>query len=291
MFAKKKNYLVFGGLLVAVTAMMLVVILKDSSSGKKNQTNTTANASSQNAVIAKVGAETLYQKDFEREKKAYPKLPNTNIKEILIKKMIKDSKILQAAEKEKLIALDTSVYNSPDKDYQKRIKKIVEVEKLVGQRQEKIKGSVISIWCYNNSKPNTLDAAEAKERAFNKISIVYNAVKNKQMTMQQAAAQIQNDESLLELDIAYKANAILEFDAGPEDQITFDKTFESQVRQLQQGQISEIYLAKDIDIKTRELRDAVYMFAYVEQRTTTGVTEDFAAWYTQKEKDYAVQMY
>ncbi len=241
-------------------------------------------------IIAKVGAENIYQIDLDMEISGYPMQINEDIKKLLLQKVVKDSIILQAANAEKLIDLDESVFNSLQKDYIKRTKLVADARTIYENNQNSISGSVISIWFYN-MQPGAVGYDKGKEIAFNKITTLHSNLKSKKITIQQAAQVIIDDKSLAQVDESYDSNAILTFKAEPKDEITFDPVFDSLIRQLAQGQISNIYLAKDKNRDTDKMIDAVYMFAQVNERNTTGKTIDFDMWYGQKEKSYEIVYY
>jgi len=242
-------------------------------------------------IIAKIGEENLYQKDLDTEMHYYPLKNKADTKQVLLKKMEKDSIILQAAQQEGLIQLNASIFNAPGKDYLARMKKITEITNTISQRQDKIKGSFVSIWFYNNAKPTTMDQTAAKQLALTKITAVYDLVKAKKITMQQAGERLKADTSLAQIDIAYKSNAIRDFAVAPSERITFDKNFDDKIKQLQPGQLTDLYLAKDKELKTKRIIDAMYMFAQVSSRSNTGNTSTFDDWYAKKEKLYAISTY
>src|SRR5437016_3940350 len=101
------------------------------------------------AIIAKVGNEKIYQRDLNTELANYPPQKNIDRKRQLLQKIVKDSIILQAGEKDGLIKLDSSVFDSSTKDYLKRVKLVAEVQELVEHRKDHITGAVLSIWFYN----------------------------------------------------------------------------------------------------------------------------------------------
>ncbi len=245
---------------------------------------------SSDKVIAKVGEEVLYQKDLDIEDKNYPEIPSKTRK-LLVDKLVKDSVVLQAGQADGLVQLDASIYNSPDKDYKKRVAKVAEIRKILEKRQDMITGNVISIWFYNSSAPTAMDPLKAKEFAKSKITPLHEAVKNKQMTIQQAAEKIKNDESLAQIDRVYKINAIYDFAVNPNEKISYDPVFDAKVKQLSAGQVSELYMGRDYDAKTHQLRDAIYMFAQVKEKNIHGNLLNYDQWYAQKQKNYAITVY
>ena len=109
--------------------------------------------------------------------------------------------------------------------------------------------------------------------------------------MGQAVEAIITDSKLQDIDPAYKANAVYTFASGPDDKITFDATFDRQIRVLPVKGVTDIYLAKDKEKKngvpTGNMIDAVYMFASVSNKKGNN-NPDYETWYKQKEANYAV---
>jgi hypothetical protein len=305
---KQQNGLSFGTLLsVLITGFVCIIIiifalnyfkvislqkilypesptLQDNFSKKQNAEN------SLRKIVAKAGEENIYQKDLDIELLYYPMQKNAAAQKLLLEKIAKDSIILQSAQNEGLVKLDESVFNSPQKDYLKRMKLVADVRKAIENKQDSISGNVISLWFFN-TKVAAVGYDKGKEIALSKITDLYNGVKSKKITPQQAAQEIINDSSLAQIDTSYDSNAILTFKAGPKDAITFDPAFDALIRQLAPGQVTDIYLAKDKDTKTGKEIDAVYMFAQVDARSVTGDTIDFDQWYAQRENNYEIVYY
>lgn len=241
-------------------------------------------------IIVKVGQENIYQKDLDREFFYYPLSKNSDTEKLLKQKIVKDSITLQAMQVEGLIKLDESVFNSFQKDYLKRTKLIAEAKKMFENRRDRISGNVISIWFYN-SRPAVVGYEKGKEIALSKITALQAQVKSKKITIQKAAQEIMDDSSLKEVDVSYRSNAIMSFQKAAKDAITFDPGFDSLIRSLAPGEITDIYLAKDKDKDTGKPVDAVYMFAQVYERTANGNIMDFDQWYAQQEKRYEITYY
>ncbi|MEK7376286.1 MAG: hypothetical protein AABZ57_03855, partial [Candidatus Margulisiibacteriota bacterium] len=184
----------------------------------------TSGGNSADTIIAKVGEESIFQRDLDTEIEYYPKEASVDPKKTLLDKIIQDSVILQGAAAEGLITLDQSLYNSSGKDYLKRVQAVEEAKKAVEGRADSVQGTVISIWFYN-MKPAAMGYEKGKEAAFGKISQLQKEVKEGRMTAKQAAEAIQNDTTLAQVDTQYKPNASFDFNATKDKRITFDADF------------------------------------------------------------------
>lgn len=245
-------------------------------------------------IIAKVGEELIYQKDLDTEMSYYPKVKpvkQAETRKFLLEKIATDSAILQGAKADGFISLDSSVFNAPNKDYLKRIKLVEQAKKAVADQTDGIEGMVVSIWFYN-IKPGAVGYTKGKEIAYQKITKLQEDVKSKKMTIQQAAAQIRNDASLVQVDPSYKSNALFAFKAGRNQKISFSPQFNALLWKLQEGDISDVFLAQDREKPSGDKKiDAVYMFGTVTKRISTGKITDFISWLSQKERIYVATYY
>lgn len=241
-------------------------------------------------AVVKVGEELIYKKDLDMELAYYPKDTPVDMNKILLEKLIQDSIILQAADADKLITLDKTVFNSPNKDYMKRMKLIERAKKTVTDQADGIEGSVIAIWFFN-MKPAAIGYEKGKEFALAKITKIHDDVKNKKITTQQAADLIKNDTNLAQVDKSYKSNAILNFKATKNEKITYDSEFNKVIWGTEEGGVSDVFLSKDKDQKTDQMIDAVYHFAIITKRLNTGKIVSFDDWINQKRKAYEIKYY
>jgi hypothetical protein len=267
-------------LIILVGGITFYILKKDDGAVRKS--------TDQEKVIARVGDENIYQKDLDHEIASYPAIPGVNVEKILLDKLVSDSIVLQAA-KEDGLTVDDSVFNSPDKNYAKR----VEILKTIREEHAEnapLQGSVISIWFFN-TKPGAIGYEAGKELAFEKISAVHQQVKSGAITMEEAAYQIKNDSSLASVDPAYRSNAYFTFNSDGDEPITFDEGFNSVLASLKSGEISDVYLAKDKRLDTGELIDALYMFAKVETSRSSDTASDFDDWVSEEKENYDVVYY
>jgi hypothetical protein len=277
--------------------ILFVIILLISNFGKKFQLNTThdqssvatQNTDSTNRILAKVGTENIYQHELHAEYADYPFAQSPKVTKLLLAKIAKDSIILQAGQAEGLVTLDANAFNSPNVDYGKRLQLVSKVQDTISQRVNSVSGSVISIW-FDNVSPGSVGYDKGKQIAYTTIQTIYNLLKNKNISISQAAQFIENDAALAQVDPAYKSNALLQFSADTSDTITYVPAFDAMIRKLSPGQLTPIYLAKDTD-KSKKTVDAVYMFAQVSSKKDNGQNENFNHWYAQKQKDYEITIY
>lgn len=241
-------------------------------------------------VIAKVGDEFIYKKDLEIEVASYPPDKNIDIKKILIEKIATDSAILQGAQADKFITLDQTVYNSPNKDYFKRMKLIEQIKDTVTKQSNSISGSFVAVWFYNNYI-GPLGYEKGKELAFLKISKLHNEVKSGKITIEQAGEQIKKDTTLAQIDKSYKSNAIANFRVGKGETISFSPDFNALLWNLKAGEVSDIYLAKDKPRRKTENFEAVYLFGQISQKIENSKFTSFSDWVAQKKKSYEIIYY
>lgn len=244
-------------------------------------------------IIAKVGDESLFQKDFEVEYTSFPKsgssLSDKQVKDMLVAKMIRDSVILQGAAEENMVSLDQSVFNTYSKDYYKRTRLVASAEALLKKQEGKLEGSRLAMYIFNVAFGRN-GYAKSKEMAMSKMRALYEQVRLRKITMQQAAEKIRADEFLSGNDVNYKGNAYFEFKAGKGEKITSFPEFDSMIQKLNLGEITSLYVAKDKHPVTKEPIDAIVMFAEV-TRVPVGIQKTFDEWYAEKSGQYEVKIY
>lgn len=238
-------------------------------------------------IIVKAGIEDIYQKDLDTEISYAPPQKNIDMKKELLKKLINDSIILQGAADDKLIMLDETVFNSVNKDYTKRIAKVREAENKVNAQTSSIRGTVITIWFYNNEYIGPLGYEKSKELAYQKISKLHSDVKARKKTIQEAAEIIRNDSTLSQLDAAYKTNASFYFNLQSGEGATFDDNFNAVIWKLGKGELSDIYALVDKDTELGKV-EVLYAFAQVSDRVAQGKVSSFDDWLKEKKKNYAI---
>lgn len=291
---KKVGILILSAIAIMSMALMIVYITQEKPAQTTNTPTNVENvyspiiptASSTNAVIGKVGDENIYQKDLDTEVMNYPDVQGVDKRAVLLQKMSKDSIILQAAQKEGLLTLDAAVFNSPQKDYAKRVSLVADVMKKIDERKNTIEGTIVAIWFYNGTA-GPVGYERGRDIANAKITALHTNVTSKKMTMQQAGNAIRADSSLASVDKAYKVNASRTFKGTTTDAITIDPNFDAVIRKLKPSEISSVFLAKSTDPDTKQVLDSLYMFAQV-TKNASGTSVTFDQWYAQQEKQYAI---
>lgn len=287
----KKLIIIILGLLVIL--MLGVVIFQTLQRNRSlpllgsHQANTTPPAP---GVIARVGEELIYQRELDIELSAYPpSLPLEQRKTLLIQKIATDSAILQMAKKDNLVAnLDDSIYNSPNKDYLKRLKTVTEIKNKVEGESGKIAGAIVSIWFYNFGVNAPIGYDKGKELALQKITKLHTDVKSGKMTIEQAAESIRNDSSMSQLDPgSYKQNALQPFDTSAEDVITHNTDLDKQLRTLPVGGVSDVFLSTEPFFD----KPGFYQFGQVTDKVNNSKFGSFSEWLTKGQKNYAITLY
>jgi hypothetical protein len=288
------SYILVIGIVVAVALISVPLLKPDWFQGIFKS----ATSGNPTKVIGTVGKEEIFQQDLDTELKAAPPVGSQEDRMSKAKqKLANDSIILQAAAQDKIITLDNNIFNSSSKNYTQRLTIINQVKKHFSDSGNHTQGQVISIWFYNNTAPK-IAVTQAKQIANSKITSLHQQVASGKMTMEDAARSIQSDSSLAQLDPSYKTNAIFTFDVSNGSKITFDPTFNAEISKLNEGQVSEVYLAQDApadlnpkpgDSANLKKVDAVYMFAKVIKKQSTSQVK-FEDWLNQKKGSYAVSI-
>lgn len=240
-------------------------------------------------VFAKVGKELLHESDLNYELSFYPTLPGQNPQEIVIAKMIRDSIILQGAADDGLITLDPSIFNSASKDYAKRIETVARARELIEKKSVVLKGTVIAIW-FHNMQPGPAGYERGKQIAFAEMNRILSDLQGNRMTMAEAANQIRGNTALAQVDPSYRGNASFDFAVARGQKITFSPEIDAEIFKLSAGQTSGILIGKDLDPRTGQKIDAVYMIARVDEKDTSAVS-NFDSWYESKSNVYKVVRY
>jgi hypothetical protein len=240
-------------------------------------------------VIATVGKETLYKEDLDYQKSLYAgdssKIPRADF----VNQLVKDSVILQAGADAGIIKLDSGFFNATDKNYILRQKNIQDVKDKIQSQSNSISGQIVSIW-FANDIPPAMGYEKAKQTAYQKIVALQQDVKLKKITIQQAGAKVKADTSLVDLDEAYKVNAIFPFNKKQGELITISKELDAALWQQPVGGVTDVILVKSKPTYDTKEMEAVYMFGQVSSKTGTSTISNFDAWYTQQKAKYAVKV-
>lgn len=241
-------------------------------------------------VIAKVGEEYIYNVDLNTEVAAYPASDEPGQRDAIFERMVDDSIILQGAAKEKFIKLDATVYNSPEKDYDKRIALVQEARKKILDNADSYSGSVVALW-FLNQKPGKIGYEQGKRIAQQKISDLQRRVKAGELTMEQAGDELRNDASLFQVDEAYKVNAYYTFTANKSKPATYDPVFETVLQKLRVNQVSDVFLGQSTDERDGKKKDAVYKFARIDKIIANRGYIDVESWLEKNRPGYALIRY
>lgn len=257
----------------------------------KDDNSPAVNQSMEEKPLVRVGDEIIYQHDMEAELAYYPQNDDPDIRTSLKEKLITDSIVLQGGQEDGLITLDDTIFNSPKKDYQKRLHSIEGVKYAVGQRSKALKGSVISVWFRNNDYIGPLGLEESKQKAFEVISGIREKVLSKSLSMEEAGNMIIADTSLKEIDPAWRNNAMYRFESGKNTRLTLSPELDEELRTLPIGEVSKVYLITNIDVDAQKQYEALYSFGQVTERSDTEGGLSFDDWLASKKIKYATTQY
>lgn len=241
-------------------------------------------------AVAKVGEELIYQGDLDTEALMVPPtVPNRD--KVILGRIVKDSVILQGARAEKLVTLNDTIYNSPKKDYVKRLSAVEKVQKTVEDRVDTLTGSLMSIFFLNNHV-GPLGYEKAKQIAYEKLFKLREDAANKKITAEQAGELIKQDVSLEQLDPSYKTNAIYNFTVTKNQPITPEKKLNDAAWSLTPGGVTEVFTLRSADYDDNyRYKDAYYSFIHVSGKKFQGGDVDFKGWYDRQAAQFPVTVY
>jgi hypothetical protein len=279
---KKFTTLIFVSLIIFAPIIFVIFIARQPAGAPQPQVA---------KIVAKVGDENIYQSDLNYELSLHPQKNDPNIKKILLEKIASDSVILQGASEDKIVTLNSSIYNSPQKEYPNRIKTVQSAKEILKKQSDSIKGKVVSLW-FNNDWISPLGIEQSKKIAKEKITDLQQQVKNKQITIDEAGEKIKNDPSLAQIDPAYQFNAIYEFTRTPDDQrpISLNKDFNTLFWQLNVGDATDVFAVRTTDMDTGVEDETLYIFGQLTDKISTG-NVSYEKWYQQKSQKYAIKYY
>lgn len=299
--SKKRIIIIVIIIIIIIGVLLLLFLLK-----KKSQFQTSIPVSNnftlaptfghvENKPIAKVGNETIYQSDLDKEIAVYPpqikEVDGKPVKEYLLDKIIEDSIILQESSQSSTTnSLSPNVFNSPNKNYQERtnlaqeLKKEKENELIKAEGNKVIKS--ISIW-FVNGKLSDLGYEKSRQLASDKITALYNRVKSGSITIDQAANEIKADVSLLAIDYNYAGNAIEEYTVTNKKELLFaDQAFVDELWSLPPGGITKIYEVKQ---SSDEEFFAFGNVVSIQDASSNG--QSYADWLKEQENKNQIQIY
>jgi len=180
--------------------------------------------------------------------------------------LITNSGLLQEASALGYITLDSTIFNSPQKDSIARILALKQLRDEIGTALDKtVDFEAVVIYFHNQVDPQ-IPLHEAKTAAKAKMDLLYERLQAGTITMEQAGNQIAADSipgdttgvSLADLDSVYKSNAYLNHVAHRFDSRFFkDETLDDELRSLGEGQMSTVKLCRDYKFSDSELLDSL----------------------------------
>ncbi len=271
--------LVMGIVIIALVGGGYFVYTKKISP-KSNSVTKIAESLEKNPIIAKVGEEAIYQSDLNEAKKYVATGNKTD--EQLVDKIMEDSVLLQ--EGRTMVQLTSEIYSSPNKNYAKRLEAVKKVKDFYLEEKngvaKKVSGSLISVWADNFTK-EPFDLEENKKTALAKLTSVWEKVKAKQLTLEEAANTIANDPDQGSIDSSYKKNALTPFVMDdPKETIVKNSEINPMIWNLKQGETTPIVY---IEISPRE---KFYAFAKATKVENTSDTMAYDAWFAEVKKKY-----
>lgn len=286
-----RKFILIGAGVAAFLIILILVLLNLRQKSSQNPITSTNEPESN--IVASVGKQKISQQDLDYELSRYSPSPDDSDRKVVLDKMVNDSVTLQA----------NSVTPAPD--YTERLKQVEEAKASVINKSQTITGTVISVWFYNEwIGPLGYDAS--KQLALAKITDVHTKVKNHQLTIEQAGETLRNDFAMKQLSLQYKTNSILTFNADRSKIITFSPEFNSMLWNLKEGEVSDIYLAKDqqpdptagvpaIDSDDNNVKyvdiDAVYMFGQVSKKSSDSQVINYDDWLEKQKQNYEIKIY
>ncbi len=267
----------------------------DSFNTQTSPDNTPENPPPQGA-IAKVGDEYIYQQDLEAEvaHQQTGQVLSAESRQNLLGKLVYDSTILQGAAADSLVSLNNTIFNNAQKDYLQRVKTVEEVKRHFATKLTGLHGIVVYIWFDQQNSPLTEE--QRKEVARKTLQTLRDEVVTNKITIAQAAEKLKQDMTLAQVTKDHKNSTSMEFHVLPEEKITFFTPFDTLLKSLKPGEVTEIFLAKDTDysgnsVKEKTGRDVAYLFGQVTDVITEGNIIDFSHWYEKKLTSYEITYY
>lgn len=243
-----------------------------------------------NKVIAIVGSEQIFEKDLESELSYAPPVQSVD-KNIYLEKIIDDSIVLQTVADKKLITLDKSYFNNPEKDYKKRLEIVETSRSILTNSENRIKGRAIVIWFYNNNHIGPMGYEAAKNIASEKIETVFERVISNQITLDEAVQEIRGDSSLALIDPVYKTNAVLDFNETSKKKITFDEYYNKLIWETDEGEYTPITLLSTSEVPENTTTGVAYSFAYVEQKNVDGLDVELSEYIQNRKSEIGVKYF
>lgn len=242
--------------------------------------------------VFKVGDEYLYTDDFNQSIFVHHYAVFTSVEEIpdavldeTIEKLKAESILLQEAADRGYIELDEAVFNSSDKDYERRGLLVASAEQaLQSNLVSEVAGETIAIWFYSVDPPD-IGVEAAKEIAYAKMNALRDLVVAGDLTFEEAGRAIADDPELRAFDVGIDANSYSTFRMYGDFMPFTDPNIGEAVEQLSEGSISEILTGKD---KAEDWYDAYFTLVKVD-RVQEGI-DNFETWLANRANQYVVKV-
>ncbi|MFW5703692.1 MAG: hypothetical protein ACOCXQ_02565 [Patescibacteria group bacterium] len=259
---------------------------QDGGDGGSNPDLVTDDSRPADDVIATVGQEKIYYIDLQYIADKYPNPEDADVEDIL-ERLVEESVILQAADKDGLIDLSPRFYNSTNKDYLLRQRAINTIKDKINAQSSVIQGKVVSIWFANDVEPE-IGLEEGKQFAKEKIDALHAQVVSGQLTIEQAGEMVRNDDSLEKIDIAHDVNALMRFERQQGEGITISEELDEALWQAEEGEVTDVFLVQATPTFLEEEIDALYMFGQVEEKKVNSRFPSYDSWLEKAKKEYDV---
>ncbi len=286
------NLKLFGSLIAITIGVLGYLVYNTHFSTAQSEVKTSQD------IIAKVGQEVIYRQSVNKlvasNKYNYQEYPIDREK-VLADELISSSIILQGAAADQLISLDPPVFNSPSMDVNKRFELVKKAQAAVDEMSGSIDVTVFSIWFNDPSSPSA-DYKVSKNTAYQRLNTIFNKVKRKQVTPEQALDELRADTSLTKIDPNYQSRIGTRMMIKSGNPITFDEDFDNILWNLSNGEISDIFLAKSNTFDTQgtitgQKVETAYLFGVVHNKKTGTYYQNYNQWLEEKKKQYEVIRY
>ncbi len=242
-----------------------------------------------NAPIMRVGKETLYQSDLQNQLPHVVSINNQQARITAMESLQRESIILQAGEDEGMISLDSTVFDSRSKDYEKRQNLVQRVLTTVANDSAVVEGKILSMWFYTEQTRKG-SYGEAQEYVRKQIQDIYNRLSQRTLSIESAAEIIRSDINLKDIDPLYQQNAIFTFRAEDGDDITIFPEVNDIIWSLDVNEVSEI-MTGSTSYGDEYPRESVYMIAVLTSKQNPNDPTAFDVWYKINEDDYNINIY
>lgn len=284
-------------LVILITLVVVGIILflkrddyKEDENGVQDQTDTAniwldqISGASEEKKLALVGKEFIFESDLDVQKNKLPISGYTSDSQY-IEKLIDDSILLQEGEKQGWITLKKSFFNNPYKSYVERsemLAKVRENANLYSYDGIIYEGIVLM---FVNVKGTDIVEEKGREYvrilAFNKISDIYEKVKNGVVTIQEGADILESDIEVKALYHNGEAECYLEpvlvtFDDLNNEISTDSVEKRGQLKNTSSGNYTDVLLLQREELQNSEGNDLYwdgsYAFYHVLARNENGIS-------------------